>query len=192
MLPPPKKRSASSGCFNAPEQLTFSSFETPQLCDRNGRRSPWRSSSLCGSIRSVRCVSRRTGRWRTYLRNRSAKRIRTGSREAILNGSTATPLFSATWPTAEMAGMNVEGAVTRGMKKQLVLVKDEQERKEMFYGTVAEMYELGWTESMASKLEVDTVIDPADTRKWLLAGLRSVPRRVPTWQSAMGARAARL
>ncbi|CAD6923691.1 unnamed protein product [Tilletia controversa] len=112
--------------------------------------------------------------------------------EAILGGSSVTPFFSAAWPTAEMAGMNIEGAVALGMRKQLALVKDEQERKEMFYGIVAEMYERGRAESMASKLEVDTVIDPADTRKWLLAGLRSVPGRVPTWQSAMGARAARL
>ncbi|KAE8224368.1 hypothetical protein CF319_g2719 [Tilletia indica] len=112
--------------------------------------------------------------------------------EAIMGGCTASPIFCAAWPTAEMAGMNIEGAVSLGMRKQLAMIEDERERKETFEGIVAEMYERGRAESMASKLEVDTVIDPAETRRWLLAGLRSVAGRVPTWQSAVGARAARL
>ncbi|KAK0523083.1 hypothetical protein OC834_006037 [Tilletia horrida] len=104
--------------------------------------------------------------------------------EAIMGGATLSPLFCAAWPMAEMAGMNIEGAVALGMRKQLAAIEDAGERKELFDSLVAEMYERGKAESMAAKLEVDTVIDPADTRKWLLAGLRSVPARIPTWQSA--------
>ncbi|KAK0524312.1 hypothetical protein OC842_005874 [Tilletia horrida] len=104
--------------------------------------------------------------------------------EAIMGGATHSPLFCAAWPMAEMAGMNIEGAVALGMRKQLAAIEDAGERKELFDSLVAEMYERGKAESMAAKLEVDTVIDPADTRKWLLAGLRSVPARIPTWQSA--------
>ncbi len=44
---------------------------------------------------------------------------------------------------------------------------------------VASSYERGSALHMASLLEIDAVIDPAETRTWLLRGLRSVPPREP-------------
>ena len=38
------------------------------------------------------------------------------------------------------------------------------------------MYADGKAIKMASVLEIDNVIDPAETRRWIMAGLRSVPR----------------
>jgi len=41
---------------------------------------------------------------------------------------------------------------------------------------VARAYENGKALNMASYLEIDAVIDPADSRAWLLRGLAAVPR----------------
>lgn len=40
---------------------------------------------------------------------------------------------------------------------------------------VAGMYAQGKAINAASLFELDNVIDPADTREWIMAGLRSVP-----------------
>jgi acetyl-CoA carboxylase carboxyltransferase component len=54
---------------------------------------------------------------------------------------------------------------------------------------VAVAYERGKAINMASLLEVDAVVDPAETRAWIVRGLRSAPvapggdpaRKVDTW-----------
>ena len=73
--------------------------------------------------------------------------------------------------------MNLEGAVRLGMKQQLEAVADPAAREEMFQGMVAMAYERGKAINMAALLEIDAVIDPADTRVWLVRGLRSAPER---------------
>ena len=85
--------------------------------------------------------------------------------------------------------MNLEGAVRLGMRKQLEAIEDPAAREQTFKGLVAMAYERGKATNMASLLEIDAVIDPAETRVWILAGLRSAsatprsaPRRfVDTW-----------
>ena len=44
---------------------------------------------------------------------------------------------------------------------------------------VAELYANGKAVSIASVFEIDNVIDPAETRRWIMAGLRSVPKPEP-------------
>jgi acetyl-CoA carboxylase carboxyltransferase component len=41
---------------------------------------------------------------------------------------------------------------------------------------VAKLYEDGKAINAASYLEIDEVIDPADTRRWIVAGLAAMPR----------------
>lgn len=53
----------------------------------------------------------------------------------------------------------------------------------MFEKLVAEQYERGKALSMAVSLEIDAVIDPADTRNWILRGLKSVKNQAPPWPS---------
>ena len=75
--------------------------------------------------------------------------------------------------------MGLEGAVKAGFKKELEAVKDPQEREALYEKLVAQMYERGRAINMAQHLEIDAVIDPADTRKWILQGLNSVAERRP-------------
>jgi len=97
--------------------------------------------------------------------------------QAMVGGSFKTPLFMVTWPTGEFGGMGLEGAVKLGYRKELEAIEDPEARKAEYDKRVARMYERGKAVNMASHFEVDDVIDPADTRKWIMAGLRSLPPR---------------
>jgi len=93
--------------------------------------------------------------------------------QAMSGGHFHASFFTVSWPTGEFGGMNLEGAVRLGMKKQLEAVTDPVAREEMFQGMVAMAYERGKAINMAALLEIDAVIDPAETRAWLVRGLRS-------------------
>jgi len=81
------------------------------------------------------------------------------------------------WPTGEFGGMGLEGAVKAGFKKELEAVADPKEREALYNKLVDQMYERGKAVNMASYLEIDAVIDPAETRTWLMRSLKSVPLR---------------
>ncbi len=95
---------------------------------------------------------------------------------AMAGGSFHSSDFIVSWPTGEFGGMGLEGAVRLGYKKELEAIADEAERKAKFEELVALHYEHGKAINMASVLEIDDVIDPADTRHWLMCGLRSQPK----------------
>ena len=95
--------------------------------------------------------------------------------QAMAGGSFKAPLFTVTWPTGEFGGMGLEGAVKLGFRKELQKIEDPQERKAVYDKMVAGMYERGKAVNMASHFELDDVIDPADSRAWISAALRSVP-----------------
>jgi acetyl-CoA carboxylase carboxyltransferase component len=109
--------------------------------------------------------------------------------QAMAGGHFHAPFFTVAWPTGEFGGMGLEGAVRLGLRKELAAVDDPAEREALFRATVAHAYERGKAINMASFLEIDGVIDPAETRGWILRGLRSVPpanpgarrRFVDTW-----------
>ena len=92
---------------------------------------------------------------------------------AMTGGSFHTPVYIAAWPTGEFGGMGLEGAVKLGFKKELDAEKDEAERKALFDKLVAMMYEIGKATEAAAHLEIDAVIDPADTREVVLKALTS-------------------
>ena len=95
--------------------------------------------------------------------------------QAMTKGGFHEPFFVVAWPTGEFGGMGLEGAVKAGFKKELEAVKDPQERETLYEKLVAQSYERGKAINMASYLEIDAVIDPADTRKWIMEGLKAVP-----------------
>jgi acetyl-CoA carboxylase carboxyltransferase component len=107
--------------------------------------------------------------------------------QAMSAGHFHAPFFSVAWPTGEFGGMGIEGAVRLGMKKHLDAIEDPERRAQAFQAAVDDAYERGKAISMASYVEIDGVIDPADTRAWILRGLKSVstlaPRKafVDTW-----------
>jgi acetyl-CoA carboxylase carboxyltransferase component len=109
--------------------------------------------------------------------------------QAMAGGHFHAPFFTVAWPTGEFGGMNLEGAVRLGMRKELDAIEDPAAREQAFQAMVAHAYDRGKAINMASLLELDAVIDPAETRAWLVRGLRSAPmalrgdggRKVDTW-----------
>jgi acetyl-CoA carboxylase carboxyltransferase component len=94
---------------------------------------------------------------------------------AMTGGSMRVGVFSIAWPTGEFGGMGLEGQVKLGRRRELAAIADPAERLAAYEGMVAELYERGKALNAGSLFEVDEVIDPADTRRWIVAGLRSMP-----------------
>jgi acetyl-CoA carboxylase carboxyltransferase component len=92
---------------------------------------------------------------------------------AMTAGGFHSPLAIAAWPTGEFGAMGLEGAVRLGFKKELEAVPEGAEREALFQTLLAKQYAAGSGLNMAATLEIDAVIDPAETRAWLLAGLEA-------------------
>jgi acetyl-CoA carboxylase carboxyltransferase component len=99
--------------------------------------------------------------------------------QAMTGGSFHAPFFTVAWPSGEFGGMGLEGAVRLGYRKELEAISDPQERLARFEMMVNASYQQGKALNMASYLEIDDVIDPMETRRWVSRGLRSVPASVP-------------
>jgi acetyl/propionyl-CoA carboxylase alpha subunit len=95
--------------------------------------------------------------------------------QGMAGASFVAPFFTISWPTGEFGGMGLEGAVKLGYRNELAAIEDPGERKAKFDEMVARSYERGKALSAATLFEFDEVIDPAETRRWIMAGLRSVP-----------------
>jgi acetyl-CoA carboxylase carboxyltransferase component len=105
--------------------------------------------------------------------------------QAMAGGSFKAPLFTVGWPTSEFGGMGLEGAVRLGMRRELDAIEDAEERERIFQATVAAAYEHGEGLNMAAYGEIDDVIDPADSRRWI-ATLFDPP--VGDWRKRAGKR----
>ncbi|MGH1373431.1 MAG: carboxyl transferase domain-containing protein [Cellvibrionaceae bacterium] len=92
---------------------------------------------------------------------------------AMTGGSFHSGVFTVAWPTGEFGAMGLEGAVRLGFRKELEAISDPAEQKVLFDKLVAAAYEKGKAINMASTLEIDEVIDPQDTRQWIIRGLRA-------------------
>lgn len=108
--------------------------------------------------------------------------------QAMTAGGFDAPVFTVAWPTGEFGAMGLEGAVRLGFRKELEAAAEGAERDALFRKLVAQQYANGEAIHMAQTLEIDAVIDPADTRAWLVRGLASAsaPREpaqayVDTW-----------
>ncbi|WPG37202.1 carboxyl transferase domain-containing protein [Variovorax sp. EBFNA2] len=96
--------------------------------------------------------------------------------QAMTAGGFDAPVFTVAWPTGEFGAMGLEGAVRLGFRKELAAVPEGAERDALFKQLVAQQYANGEAIHMAQTLEIDAVIDPADTRSWLVRGLASATR----------------
>lgn len=103
-------------------------------------------------------------------------------------GGFHAPAFTVAWPTGEFGGMGLEGAVRLGFRKELEALPQGPEREALFERLLAQQYANGAAAQMAATLEIDAVIDPAETRTWLVRGLASArvrphgaSRFVDTW-----------
>jgi acetyl-CoA carboxylase carboxyltransferase component len=105
--------------------------------------------------------------------------------QAMAGGSFKAPLFCVGWPTSEFGGMGLEGAVRLGLRRELAAIEDPAERERVFTDTVAAAYEHGKGLNMAAHGEIDDVIDPADSRRWI-ATLFDPP--LPDWRAGAAKR----
>ena len=94
---------------------------------------------------------------------------------AMTGGSYQGSMFCVSWPTGEFGGMGLEGSVKLGYRNELAAIEDPAARKAKFDDMVAAAYARGKALSQASGPALDDVIDPADTRRWVLSGLKSLP-----------------
>lgn len=89
--------------------------------------------------------------------------------QAMAGGSFHGNAMTISWPTGEFGGMGLEGAVRLGYKKELDATTDPTERAELEASLIARAYENGSALNMASHMEIDDVIDPAESRLKILA-----------------------
>ena len=93
--------------------------------------------------------------------------------QAMTAGGFDAPVFTVAWPTGEFGAMGLEGAVRLGFRKELEAATEGPQRDALFKKLVAQQYANGEAIHMAQTLEIDAVIDPAETRAWLVRGLDS-------------------
>jgi acetyl-CoA carboxylase carboxyltransferase component len=85
----------------------------------------------------------------------------------MAGGSFHAPEFTVAWPTGEIGGMGLEGAVRLGFSKELAAVVDAGERQNLFDKLVEAAYQHGKALTSATTFELDDVIDPAESRAWI-------------------------
>jgi acetyl-CoA carboxylase carboxyltransferase component len=95
--------------------------------------------------------------------------------QAMAGGSFHAGTLTLAWPTGEFGGMGLEGAVRLGYRKELEAIADPAERQVLERKLIETAYARGSALNMASHVEIDDVIDPADTRTRIAALLRSCP-----------------
>jgi acetyl-CoA carboxylase carboxyltransferase component len=95
--------------------------------------------------------------------------------QAMAGGSFRQPIFTVAWPTGELGGMGLEGAVRLGFRRELEAIADPVAREEAYAAMVERAYEHGKALNVAAHFEIDDVIDPAHTRERIVHALRSAP-----------------
>ena len=98
---------------------------------------------------------------------------------AMTGGGFHSPVFTVAWPSGEFGAMGLEGAVRLGYRKELEAQPEGPSREALFQRYVAAEYAKGQALNMAATLEIDAVIDPAETRSWLARGLASARIAAP-------------
>ena len=99
--------------------------------------------------------------------------------QAMCGASSLVGFFTVAWPTAEFAGMNIEGSVKLGFRKELAAIDDSEERRREFERRVARAYEGAKAINAGVGGGLDDVIDPADTRSWIASSLKRLPQKPP-------------
>ncbi len=108
---------------------------------------------------------------------------------AAAGGHFKAPFFTIAWPSGELGGMGLEGGVRLAYQKELAAIENPQERQAFFEERLASRYRKGRAGYIASYFELDAVIDPAESRNWIVRGLiatagsydRDTERFIDTW-----------
>lgn len=94
---------------------------------------------------------------------------------AMAGGHLRVPLATVGWPTSELGPMGLEGAVRLGFRDELAAAAEGEERDALFARMVQAAYAAGRGLQVATAFELDDVIDPLDTRRWIVATLGDAP-----------------
>nr|WP_240931885.1 carboxyl transferase domain-containing protein [Sedimentitalea sp. CY04] len=92
--------------------------------------------------------------------------------QAMAGGSFAAPACTLSWPTGEFGAWGLEGGVRLGYRKEISAEPSPEAQQALYDKLVAEAYQKGQAINVASLNEIDAVIDPADTRDWIVKMLR--------------------
>jgi len=95
---------------------------------------------------------------------------------AMAGGNLRFPYFYIAWPTGEFAPMGIEGQVKLGYRAELEACADPEERRQLYDKLVSQLYDSGKAINRTANFSLDEVIDPADTRKWVVNLLASIRR----------------
>ena len=97
---------------------------------------------------------------------------------AMTGGGFHVPVATVAWPSGEFGAMGLEGAVKLGYRREIEAAEPGPPRDALVAQLIARQYEQGKAIRMAETLEIDAVIDPAQTRAWLVAGLAAAEREI--------------
>ena len=95
--------------------------------------------------------------------------------QAMFGAGSLVGFFTVAWPTAEFAGMNIEGAVKLGYRKELAAIEDPEARRLEFERMTADAYDSAKAVNASAGGGIDDVIDPADTRDWIVQSMKRLP-----------------
>ena len=98
---------------------------------------------------------------------------------AVMTGSGRAPVFTVTWPEGEFGGMNIEASVLLSNRDALAKIEDVDERAAAYQAALDAAYESSGAITAGSTFGIDDVIDPVETRRWIVKGLQSVPNSEP-------------
>ena len=95
--------------------------------------------------------------------------------QAMAGGHFHAPFFTVAWPTGEFGGMGLEGAVRLGYRKELEAIDDPAEREGAVPEAVVATPTSAARRSTWPRSSRSTRDRPADTRHWIVRGLRTAP-----------------
>jgi acetyl-CoA carboxylase carboxyltransferase component len=99
--------------------------------------------------------------------------------QTMCRASALVGFFTVAWPTAEFAGMNLEGSVKLGFRNELAALETAEERLAEFDQRVELAYETARAVNAGTDGGINDVIDPAETRTWIANSLRRLPPVAP-------------
>lgn len=94
---------------------------------------------------------------------------------AMTGGGFKSAAMMVSWPTGEFGGMGLEGAVRLGFRKELDAQETPEAKQALFEELVGRMYAQGKAVAYGAATEIDAVIDPAETRRWIVNARRACP-----------------